>query len=69
MGIQQGKGDNGQVASDAEHVGDEQKDEDHHLKLWVIWQSQEDKLCDFCVVSHIFLLLYNLEGKAQIERL
>lgn len=36
MGIQQGKGDNGQVASDAEHVGDEQRDKDHHLKLWVI---------------------------------
>ena len=34
--IQQGQGDNGQVPSDAEHVGDEQKDKDHNLKLWVI---------------------------------
>ena len=36
MGIQQGKGYDGQVSSDAEHVGEEQKDKNHHLKLWVI---------------------------------
>ena len=36
VGIKQGQGDNGQVPSDAEHVGDEQKDKDHNLKLWVI---------------------------------
>ena len=51
--IQQGQDDNlGQVPSDAEHVGDEQKDKDHNLKLWVVQQSQEDKFCYFCVVSH-----------------
>ena len=32
MDIQQGQGDNGQVPSDAEHVGDEQKDKDHNLQ-------------------------------------
>ena len=52
MDIQQGQGDNGQVPSDAEHVGDEHKDKDHNLKLWVIRQSQEDKISYFCVVSH-----------------
>ena len=52
MDIQQGQGDNGQVPSDAEHVGDEQKDKDHNLKLWVVQQSQEDKFCNFCVVFH-----------------
>ena len=50
--IQQGQCDNGQVPSYAEHVGDEQKDKDHNLKLWVIQESQEDKFCYFCVVSH-----------------
>ena len=50
--IQQGQNDNGQIPSDAEHVGDEQKDKDHNLKLWVIRQSQEDKICYFRVVSH-----------------
>ena len=44
MDIQQGQGDNGQVPSDAEHVGDNQKGKDHDLELWVVWQSQEDKL-------------------------
>lgn len=52
MDIQQGQGDNGQVPSDAEHVGDEQKDKYHNLKLWVVRQSQEDKFSYFCVVSH-----------------
>ena len=50
--IQQGQCDNGQVPSYAEHVGDEQKDKDDNLKLWVIRESQEDKFCYFCVVSH-----------------
>ena len=52
MGIQQGQDDNGQVPSDAEHVGDEQKDKDHNLKLWVVQQSQEDKFSYLCIVSH-----------------
>ena len=34
--IQQGQDDKGQVPRDAEHVGNEQKDKDHNLKLWVI---------------------------------
>ena len=50
--IQQGQGDNGQVPSDAEHVGDEQKDKDQNLKLWVVRQSQEDKFSYLCIVSH-----------------
>ena len=51
--IQQGQDDNlGQVPSDAEHVGDEQKDKDYNLQLGVVQQSQEDKFSYFCVASH-----------------
>ena len=50
--IQQGQDGNGEIPSDAEHVGNEQKDKDQNLNLWVVWQSQEDKFCYFCVVSH-----------------
>ena len=68
--IQQGQDDNGQVPSDAEHVDDEQKDKDHNLNLWVIWQSQEEKLSYFCVVSHFFfLLLSNFQEKTETEEL
>jgi hypothetical protein len=34
--IQQGDHDDGQFPSDAEHVGDEEEDKDHHLELWII---------------------------------
>ena len=67
--IQQGQDDKGQVPSDAEHVGDEQKDKDHNLKLWVIWQSQKDKLSYFHVVSHFFILLSNIQEKTETEEL
>ena len=69
MDIQQGQGDNGQVPSDAEHVGDEQKDKDHNLKLWVIRQSQEDIICYFRVVFHFLLLLSNFQEKTETEEL
>ena len=70
MGIQQGQDDNGQVPSDAEHVGDEQKDKDHNLKVWVIWQSQEDKLLflygsSFFSCLFVFPLPGDLQKKAQ----
>lgn len=35
MRIQQCDSDDGQVPCDAECVGDEEKDEDHNLELWV----------------------------------
>ena len=68
MDIQQGQGDNGQVPSDAEHVVEEQKDKAHNLKLWVIWQPQEDKLCYFLLLLiFLLLLLSNLQEKTQTE--
>ena len=70
VGIQQGQDDNlGQVPSDAEHVGDEQKDNDHNVNLWVIGQSQEDKLSYFHVVTHFFLLLSNFLEKTETKEL
>ena len=34
--IQQGQDGNGEIPSDAEHVGNEQKDKDQNLNLWVV---------------------------------
>jgi hypothetical protein len=34
--IHKGECDDGQFPSDAEHVGDEEEDKDHHLELWII---------------------------------
>lgn len=46
-----GEGDDGQVPSDAQHVGEKQEDENQSLQLWLICESQQDKSC-YCVVSH-----------------
>ena len=52
MGVQKCEGDNGQVPCYTQYVGEKQKDEKHNLQLGIICQSQQDKSCYWCVVSH-----------------
>lgn len=52
MGVHQCEGDNSPVPCYAQDVGEKQKDKEQDLQLWVVCQSQQDKSCYCCIVSH-----------------
>lgn len=52
MSIQQGECDDGQIARDAQQVGEKQEDQQHNFQLWVISQTCQDKHYGLGVVSH-----------------
>ena len=50
--IHWGEGDDRQIASYTQHIGDKQEDKYQSLKLWVISQSQQNECHQPCMVSH-----------------
>lgn len=66
MRIQECKNDNGQISSNAQHLGKKEEDKDQNLHLWVLCKSQQDEYCYCCVVSHYCLdVLGNRHVKSQ----
>lgn len=53
VGIQQGEGDDGQISSYTQYVGEKEEKEKQKLQLRIFCQSQKDECCYCSVVSHI----------------
>ena len=57
MRIQKCEGDNDEVPSHTQHVGEKQKCTKQNLEFWVLCQSQQDDCGYYHMISHHCLLL------------